>query len=54
MIDGGLEVFLDLCDNEFKEDGMANGDNKNLVKTMMTTSTISVKGGARWENTINN
>ena len=27
MIDGGLQTFLDLCNNEFEEEGMANDDN---------------------------
>ena len=29
IIDGGLEAFLDLYDNEFKEEGMTNDDNDN-------------------------
>ena len=29
IIDGGLEAFLDLYDNEFKEEGMANDGNDN-------------------------
>ena len=54
MIDGGLDAFLDLCNNEFKEDGMADDNNDNVMKTTMTTSAIGFKGGARWENMINN
>ena len=29
MIDGGLEAFLDLRDNEFEEEGMADDHNDN-------------------------
>ena len=29
MIDGGLEALLDLRDNEFEEEGMADDDNNN-------------------------
>ena len=54
VIDGGLDAFLDLCNNEFKEDSMANDDDDNVMKTTMTTSAIGFKGGARWENMINN
>ena len=54
MIDGGLEAFLDLCGNEFKEEDMTDDDNnKHVMKTAMTTSKISFKGWERWENTIN-
>ena len=53
MIEGGLDAFLDLCNNEFKEDGMADDDDDNVMKTTMTTSAIGFKGGARWENMIN-
>ena len=28
-IDGGLEAFLDVYDNEFEEEGMANDDNND-------------------------
>ena len=54
VIDGGLDAFLDFCNNEFKEDGMADDDDNNVMKTTMTTSAIGFKGGARWENMINN
>ena len=27
MLDGGLEAFLDLYDNEFEEEGMVDDDN---------------------------
>ena len=54
MIDGGLEALLDLCDNEVEEEGMADDHNDDKCdETTMTTSKISFKGGARWENTIN-
>ena len=29
MIDGGLEAFLDLYDNEFEEEGTANDNNED-------------------------
>ena len=54
VIYGGLDAFLDLCNNEFKEDGMADDDDDDVMKTTMTTSAIGFKGGIRWENMINN
>ena len=29
VIDGGLDAFLDLCNNEFKKEGIADDDNNN-------------------------
>ena len=53
MIDGELEALLDLRDNEFEEEEWSmTTTTTNVMKTTMTTSTISFKGGAKWENTI--
>ena len=55
MIAGGLEAFLDLCNNECEEEGMADDDNKDKCDENNDDYFYNqFKGGARWKNTINN
>ena len=54
MIDGGLEaLWICATMNSKSRAWPMTTTTTNVIKTTMTTSKISFKGGTRWENTIN-